>query len=88
MKPTKPTCGRRKGGGQTAKSTGAPRSRVGAAKSYATKDGRHPARGALKGMIHIPPGVDLTEPAFPDFEKDWLEANAWWLADPKLNPKR
>lgn len=37
-----------------------------AAKPYATKDGRHPARGALKGMIRIAPGVDLTEPADPD----------------------
>src|ERR1700759_4204630 len=36
-------------------------------KPYATKDGRHPARGALKGMVHIPPGVDLTEPADPDW---------------------
>src|SRR5438270_4736898 len=27
-----------------------------AAKPYATADGRHPARGALKGMVHIPPG--------------------------------
>src|SRR6202020_2300135 len=34
-----------------------------APKPYATKDGRHPARGALKGMVHIPPGVDLTETA-------------------------
>jgi hypothetical protein len=35
-------------------------------KPYATKEGRHPARGALKGMIKIAPGVDLTEPADPD----------------------
>jgi hypothetical protein len=37
-----------------------------AQKPYATKDGRHPARGALKGMIRIAPGVDLTEPADPE----------------------
>ena len=37
-----------------------------APKSYA-KDGRHPAFGALKGMIHIPPGVDLTEPTDPEW---------------------
>ena len=37
-----------------------------APKPYATRDGRHPARGALKGMVHIPPGVDLTEPADPE----------------------
>jgi hypothetical protein len=35
-------------------------------KPYATKDGKHPGWGALKGMIRIPPGVDLTEPADPD----------------------
>jgi hypothetical protein len=33
---------------------------------YATKDGKHPAFGALKGMIRIAPGVDLTEPSDPD----------------------
>ena len=38
-----------------------------AAKPYKTKDGRHPAFGALKGMIRIPPGVDLTEPADPEW---------------------
>jgi hypothetical protein len=58
-----------------------------APKPYATKDGRHPAWGALKDITHLVPGVDLTEPAFPDWEKVWLEANAWWLDDPKLNPK-
>ena len=30
---------------------------------------RHPAFGALKGLITIKPGVDLTEPAF----EDWTE---------------
>jgi hypothetical protein len=29
----------------------------------------HPAYGALKGMITILPGVDLTEPAYPDWKK-------------------
>lgn len=37
-----------------------------AQKPYATKDGKHPAFGALKGMIKIAPGVDLTEPSDPD----------------------
>jgi hypothetical protein len=37
-----------------------------AQKPYATKEGRHPGWGALKGMIRIPPGVDLTEPADPE----------------------
>ena|SRR5215475_5077261 len=35
----------------------------------AKKVGRHPLFGALKGLIHIPPGVDLTEPADPDWGK-------------------
>jgi len=36
----------------------------------ATKKGeRHPLFGALKGFIRIPPGVDLTEPADPDWGK-------------------
>jgi hypothetical protein len=48
-----------------------------APKPYATKDGRHPAFGALKGMIHIPPGVDLTEPADPE----WAD-----LQDKKYGP--
>ena len=37
-----------------------------AQKPYATKDGRHPGWGALKGMIRIAPGVDLTEPSDPE----------------------
>jgi hypothetical protein len=49
-----------------------------APKPYATKDGRHPARGALKGMVHIPPGVDLTEPADPE----WAD-----LVDKKYGPE-
>ena len=49
-----------------------------AAKPYATSDGRHPARGALKGMVHIPPGVDLTEPADPE----WAD-----LLDKKYGPE-
>jgi hypothetical protein len=32
------------------------------------KHGRHPAFGALKGMITILPGVDLTKPAFEDWK--------------------
>ena len=82
MKPPKPTTS----SSQSAKEAHSP-SAV-ASKPYATKDGRHPAFGALKDITHLVPGVDLTEPAFPDLEKDWLEANAWWLDDPKLNPKR
>ena len=30
---------------------------------------RHPLFGALKGVTFIPPGVDLTEPADPDWGK-------------------
>jgi hypothetical protein len=48
---------------------------------------RHPAFGALKDIVHVPPGVDLTEPTEPEWEKLWLEANAWWIDDPRLNPK-
>jgi hypothetical protein len=45
---------------------------------YATKDGKHPGWGALKGMIKIAPGVDLTEPAFPE----WAD-----LLDEKYGPE-
>jgi hypothetical protein len=38
-----------------------------ARKPYATKDGRHPIFGALKDITHLVPGVDLTEPADPDW---------------------
>jgi hypothetical protein len=37
--------------------------------SPAKKSGRHPLFGALKGLVRIPPGVDLTEPADPDWGK-------------------
>jgi hypothetical protein len=30
---------------------------------------RHPLFGALKGLVRIPPGVDLTEPTDPDWGK-------------------
>jgi hypothetical protein len=33
------------------------------------KGARHPLFGALKGLVRIPPGVDLTEPADPDWAK-------------------
>jgi hypothetical protein len=33
------------------------------------KSGRHPLFGALKGLAHVPHGVDLTEPADPDWSK-------------------
>jgi len=35
----------------------------------AEKGERHPLFGALKGLARIPPGVDLTEPADPDWGK-------------------
>lgn len=37
--------------------------------SPAKKGERHPLFGALKGLIRIAPGVDLTEPADPDWGK-------------------
>src|ERR1700682_510954 len=35
----------------------------------AKKGERHPLFGALKGLVRVPPGVDLTEPADPDWGK-------------------
>ena len=46
-------------------------------KPYATKDGRHPIWGALKDITRLVPGVDLTEPADPE----WAD-----LADKKYGP--
>ena len=40
-----------------------------AASSPATKAGRHPIFGALKGQVRVAPGVDLTEPADPKWGK-------------------
>jgi hypothetical protein len=37
---------------------------------------RHPAFGAMKGMIHFVDGVDLTAPAWPAWEKD--AENDWF----------
>jgi hypothetical protein len=54
------------------------RSSGGPAKPYATSDGRHPIRGALKDITFVPPGVDLTEPADPD----WAD-----LLDKKYGPE-
>lgn len=48
------------------------------AKPYATSDGRHPMRGALKDITFVPPGVDLTEPADPE----WAD-----LLDKKYGPE-
>lgn len=36
---------------------------------YATAEGRHPAFGALKDITVVPTGVDLTEPADPEWSK-------------------
>jgi len=37
--------------------------------SLVTDSKRHPIFGALKGLIWVPPGIDLTEPADPDWGK-------------------
>ena len=50
----------------------------GLAKPYATRDGRHPIRGALRDITFVPPGVDLTEPADPE----WAD-----LVDKKYGPE-
>jgi hypothetical protein len=50
----------------------------GLAKPYATSDGRHPIRGALRDITFVPPGVDLTEPADPE----WAD-----LVDKKYGPE-
>jgi hypothetical protein len=50
----------------------------GLAKPYATRDGRHPLRGALKDITFVPPGVDLTGPADPE----WAD-----LLDKKYGPE-
>ena len=47
-------------------------------KRYAAKDGRHPGWGALKDITRLVPGVDLTEPAFPE----WAD-----LLDKKYGPE-
>jgi hypothetical protein len=39
-----------------------------------TAGGRHPLFGALKGLVRVPPGIDLTEPADPEWA-DRLEAD-------------
>src|SRR3954454_9812256 len=49
-----------------------------APKPYATEDGRHPLCGALKDITFVPPGVDLTEPADPE----WAD-----LLDKKYGPE-
>lgn len=53
--------------------------RVASAKPPATPVGEapksiHPAYGALKGMVRIMPGTDLTAPADPKLA-DWIEEN-------------
>ena len=45
---------------------------------YATEEGRHPLRGALKDITFVPPGVDLTAPADPE----WAD-----LLDKKYGPE-
>ena len=37
-------------------------------KQPVAKTKHHPAYGAMKGMITLLPGVDLTEPSYPDWK--------------------
>jgi hypothetical protein len=46
---------------------GAEKDLVADAQRPGKKGERHPLLGALKGLVIIPPGVDLTEPADPDW---------------------
>src|SRR5258708_966828 len=39
----------------------------GLANPYAPSEGRHPMRGALRDIPFVPPGVDLPEPADPEW---------------------
>jgi hypothetical protein len=39
----------------------------------AKRHGRHPLFGALKDMTSVPPGIDLTEPADPDWGEVYEE---------------
>jgi hypothetical protein len=43
--------------------------RSGEPSPQAKEGGRHSIFGALNGLIWVPPGVDLTEPADPDWDK-------------------
>ena len=48
---------------------------------------RHPLFGWMRGLVTIAPGVDLTEPADPDWA-DIAEAKAAaFMAPPGLEPK-
>ena len=51
--------------------------------SKAARTGRHPAFGALRDVTRLVPGVDLTEPAEPKWEKLFFGANEWWIDPPK-----
>ncbi len=46
------------------------RATAGAKPGGKTRTGRHPLWGALKGMVTIAPGVDLTEPLWPLADDD------------------
>jgi hypothetical protein len=53
----------------------------------AKRSERHPLFGALKGVTSVPPGVDLTEPADPDWgnvyeENDVVAAKRGASRDP------
>ena len=78
MTARKPISGRSKQAGGPTKKRKRPAHQANAMKPYATKDGRHQAFGALKDITRLVPGVDLTEPAFPE----WAD-----LLDQKYGPE-
>jgi hypothetical protein len=51
----------------------------------AKRSERHPLAGALKSVTSVPPGVDLTEPADPDWGKVYEEDAAVVPAKPSTS---
>jgi hypothetical protein len=52
---------------RTAPSAGPIKQEGWGSQAWPVREGHHPAYGALAGTVKIPPGVDLTKPADPDW---------------------
>jgi hypothetical protein len=48
---------------------------IAATPSEGAAENRHPLYGAMKGLVHIMPGTDLTEPADPEWGDIWDKAD-------------